>query len=707
MPDNNTIGINLDVTGDREYTESMKSACRELKVLRSELKAETSAFDDNTSQQQRNAVQTANLTKQLQVQQKIVQANEKRLELLKKKYGENHQEVQNFQVKLNNSKVAMNKTEAALKALARQEQDASRETKALSDDVKQLGEDGEKAGRQLSEGLLKNLEFNQAMQKFETFANFAKGALEGIANVASSVVSSVSSIVVEIAGAADDIATLSLTSGLSIETLNKLSYAARAGYDIDYRTFAQAAAKLRTSRTSSAFDPAKTTKKGKETVNTPAGLFNGLDVIANPDGTTRSATNEELMWNILRFAARTYNPNGDNTALDSAMMQAFGKSYSEFYTFLSDPAALDRIIASGVENGLVRSEDQTTELAGIQDNLDTITAIMSSIKELFVLLFGENFKDITTDYAGFLQGINDFENALLGNGDADTESAISKIQSSINKLATDLGDIISKALGYVQSAIEDISKETDENGEPTFLAKMAQGILSIEEWFNNDLPSIMTEVRDFFQTMKAIFDKIALFLGIKSREYPTYYEQYGDPSTTHAFSPDNSSNLTGYRYSDSIEDAAQKFYDLYFRHGEYANMENGEYAQWYQIGQDNLFKALGFDEQALIEFTQAMSEFNTKYGNPEDLPSEWFSSGWDAAATGDAGNATSSLTDAAGTLTSAADKVKTAVDGIPGQVSGAIANIRMYIDGQAVGRASSGYVNSALRVNIVTSGGYA
>jgi len=103
------IKTKITVEGAKEFKSSLSEAQRGLKVLKSELNAESSAFDKNTSAMVKNLTRGKNLAKQVNEQQKVVALYEKQLQNVVKAYGANSKQAQDFIAKLNNEKAVLNK----------------------------------------------------------------------------------------------------------------------------------------------------------------------------------------------------------------------------------------------------------------------------------------------------------------------------------------------------------------------------------------------------------------------------------------------------------------------------------------------------------------------------------------------------------------------------------------------------------------------
>lgn len=93
--------------GEKEYNSALKEAQRNLKVLRSELKAESAELGKNATEQQKNEAKLKNLAKQIKEQEKVVKTYEKALAEVKEKYGDNGDAVAKWEIKLNDARTAL------------------------------------------------------------------------------------------------------------------------------------------------------------------------------------------------------------------------------------------------------------------------------------------------------------------------------------------------------------------------------------------------------------------------------------------------------------------------------------------------------------------------------------------------------------------------------------------------------------------------
>ena len=150
MANENDIKSRIVLEGEKEYRDALKSANRELKTLRSELKAETAELGANATAQQKNEVRMKSLQKQIKEQEKIVNTYKKALDEVKKNYSDNEEEIAKWEQKLNNARATLanmqNDLEGVNNTFKDMQTDASMATvatKSVADSLKSVGDVGE------------------------------------------------------------------------------------------------------------------------------------------------------------------------------------------------------------------------------------------------------------------------------------------------------------------------------------------------------------------------------------------------------------------------------------------------------------------------------------------------------------------------------------------------------------------------------------
>lgn len=104
---NKEIKQRIVLEGEKQYNQAIKEAQRNLRTLKSELKAETAELGKNATEQQKAEAKARSLKAQIAEQEKIVKTLRAALEEAKKEYGDNADEIAKWEVKLNNARTVL------------------------------------------------------------------------------------------------------------------------------------------------------------------------------------------------------------------------------------------------------------------------------------------------------------------------------------------------------------------------------------------------------------------------------------------------------------------------------------------------------------------------------------------------------------------------------------------------------------------------
>lgn len=108
------IGPRIGIDGEKEYRAQINQIIQQAKTLDSEMRAVTSAFDDSTSAQDKNAATSKVLAKQIDVQRQRVQALTEMLQKSADKYGENDIKTLKWEQSVNDATASLNRMEKGL-----------------------------------------------------------------------------------------------------------------------------------------------------------------------------------------------------------------------------------------------------------------------------------------------------------------------------------------------------------------------------------------------------------------------------------------------------------------------------------------------------------------------------------------------------------------------------------------------------------------
>lgn len=140
--------IRLD--GEREYSQAIREAQRNLRTLRSELKAETAELGANATAQQKNEARAKSLKAQIAEQEKVVETLKKALAEAKRDYSDNEDVVQKWEQKLNDARTTLanmqnglSETENAMRGASSATAEGVTATKSFADALGSIASAGE------------------------------------------------------------------------------------------------------------------------------------------------------------------------------------------------------------------------------------------------------------------------------------------------------------------------------------------------------------------------------------------------------------------------------------------------------------------------------------------------------------------------------------------------------------------------------------
>ena len=115
------IGPKIGIDGEKEFRQELQNINQQLRTLGSEMKAVTSAFDENADSQEALAAQAQVLNQQIETQKQKLQQLQKGLDASSEKYGENDtktlrwaQAVQDATAELNRMRAQLSQVESQL-----------------------------------------------------------------------------------------------------------------------------------------------------------------------------------------------------------------------------------------------------------------------------------------------------------------------------------------------------------------------------------------------------------------------------------------------------------------------------------------------------------------------------------------------------------------------------------------------------------------
>ena len=204
----------ITLEGEKEYNAAIKEAQRNLKTLRSELKAETAELGRNATEQQKAETRRKNLQKSIREQEKIVKTYTKALEEVREKYGDNEDEVQKWEQKLNNARATL---------------------AGMKNDLDGLGEGFKKAERDAQMGTVAAKSFADSIGKIadagEAVSSGIENLFRGMVDTVRSAISEVWADMVDLAGRANSWVDLAGFWNTDAATIQKWTHAVEGAHN--------------------------------------------------------------------------------------------------------------------------------------------------------------------------------------------------------------------------------------------------------------------------------------------------------------------------------------------------------------------------------------------------------------------------------------------------------------------------------------------
>ena len=204
----------ITLEGEKEYNAAIKEAQRNLKTLRSELKAETAELGRNATEQQKAETRRKNLQKSIKEQEKIVKTYTKALEEVREKYGDNEDEVQKWEQKLNNARATL---------------------AGMKNDLDGLGEGFKKAERDAQMGTVAAKSFADSIGKIadagEAVSSGIESLFRGMVDTVRGAISEVWADMVDLAGRANSWVDLAGFWNTDAATIQKWTHAVEGAHN--------------------------------------------------------------------------------------------------------------------------------------------------------------------------------------------------------------------------------------------------------------------------------------------------------------------------------------------------------------------------------------------------------------------------------------------------------------------------------------------
>lgn len=425
---NKILGITIDIEGKTSgLTKSLQEANSSINKTTSALKDVDKALKLDPTNVELLAQKEALLTKQIEqtseklevMRQVADDANDalERGDISQEQYASLTAEIVRTEQALGDLESEANTSADALEDTGDAAEEAGDNAEESSEAMEMLGEAAEKAGE-------------VAVAAFEAVVVAAAAVGAAIVSAMASAGTALVNATLDTSKLADELMTLSSTTGLSTDALQELNYASEL-LDVDTSTVTGSMTKLLKTMSSAADGSSSAMSKFEEL---------GL-AIYDTDGNLRSA--EDVFWDAVDVLGQIDN----ETERDAAAMELFGKSARELNPLIEAGSdAFAELAQEAHDVGYVMDGETLDAFGALDDNMVRMTNTAQAVEQSF----GQVLLPLLTDASGDLVDLmGDFSGALsTADGDID------QIASTIEEFAPRAVELVEQYVPQILTVIE-------------------------------------------------------------------------------------------------------------------------------------------------------------------------------------------------------------------------------------------------------------
>lgn len=532
-----SIKTNIKLDGEREYKAAVGEINNSLKTLDSELKLLKNTYAENKDDVEGLTKINETLNRQILIQKEQISALEDALKNAAQEYGESDARTQKWQQKLNKANSTLIDMERELRDNTDALKDAGVEADNFSGGIEDLVEKtgavdeqsasfgttlqdvADKLGIQLPAGA------QEAVNGLGGVNVAAGAAVFGLAALVTAIVKVEKALIdmtKESAKFADDILTMSMTTGQSAEQLQEFSYAAEL-IDVSVDTLQTSLTKL-TNNMQNAMNGTGDAKKAFEQL--------GI-AVTDSEGNMRTAN--DVFYETIDALGKV----GNATERDALSMDIFGRSAQDLNPLIIQGSDTLREYADEAHNvGYVLDNEALSALGAVDDGFQRLQTTQDAVKNNMAAEFAPYLTSALEDIRALIEKVG---KALIDSGAVEAFGSI--LESSVSLLEP-LGALVTTILPALSLALKPIVEAV----------------------------ALLADTMDVLVGMLTLNgDKISTALGWNASRGQLSHQQVA------------SGAYSGYRYSESagwIESGVHTEAEL---RAEYAKNPVGTYEYWKQL----------------------------------------------------------------------------------------------------------------------------
>lgn len=456
----------LTITGEKEYTAAIQEANRTLRVLRSELKAETAELGANATAQDKASAKIKSLKQQIAQQEKIVKNLNEALEKAKTEYADNQEVQDKWEEKLN-------KARAALAEMKNELESAGKSVEGFDRGLKDSSQNVEKTAASvynLKSGL-------DAVGKIaDGIGSAIGGAFEALKDTVQTAVNEIMGLMQNAWALAGDWKTIADTYGGSAESVER-AYRIVTGAGMEFGTFTGGVNKL--------------------IANTHAGskdFEDAIDTLETLTGLRLDEENFDNHWDYAMSVVEALNSVGDENVRYNLMEKLFGAKRGEgMAEILTKWEGLSLAYQAAANAGMTlnNAEIEATDAAGdawgwLKTNWDMLETLAG-----MKLTIGLNMQGFSENVTTVIQDLADlFRNGASAEG-------MKKLGIDIGVVIDDFGTMMDKLAGWLQET----GAGLEENGSTNWSKAIGKGLQALGrllDWLGDHIDDIIAMLEKLF-----------------------------------------------------------------------------------------------------------------------------------------------------------------------------------------------------------------
>jgi uncharacterized coiled-coil protein SlyX len=453
----NEIKQKIVLEGEKEYSAALKNANRNLKTLRSELKAETAELGANATAQQKNETRAKSLQKQIAEQEKVVKTLTTALGEVREKYGDDEDAVARWEQRLNDARATLG--------------NMRNELTNLGGSLDSVSQGMASAGATTAETVVATKSFADALGKVGdiggTVSDKIETAMQSMLSKITEAVQAVYGSIVDLAARSNNMVDLAGYWNTDVATIQKYAGAVRAA------------------------------SGDLGDLNDLVTKINLTDSEKIAELTGVSDANYEDKWKYAMAVLDAINemPAGDRMSITE---QIFGKGSNKAKDILNDFSTLkDNLdVFDGENGGFGLKEEDIKKMSDLYDTINAIDEKWSRLKDsMMQKLFGDIVIQVSGNVNEILDALNEYMKAET---QEEKDAAFKKIEDNIVKAFEAIKAGIEKGVELLNKLAEDL-KESD-NPTAQALGNILGGLVDALQWLTED-------------NMKNVIKALEIFIG--------------------------------------------------------------------------------------------------------------------------------------------------------------------------------------------------